>query len=249
MILDYLEALHELPTIDEVWSLLVRQMDDFGFDRLLYGFTRYRTSTSFGDRDDLLILSNHDDDYLQEFIDGGMYANAPMVNWAVHNVGACSWRWLAENRARLGDKERAVIRLNRKHGITAGYSISFKDISSRAKGAIGLVARAGMTQDDVDALWDEHGRVIVQINNATHLKLSSLPFTAPRRPLTQRQREVLEWVGDGKTTQDIATIMDLRPATIEKHLRLARETLQVETTAQAVLKASIHNQIFVLAEH
>ena len=64
--------------------------------------------------------------------------------------------------------------------------------------------------------------------------------------LTNRQREVLEWVGDGKTTQDIATIMDLTPATVEKHLRLARESLDVETTAQAVLKASFQNQIFLL---
>ncbi len=248
MILDYLETLHELQSIDEVWSHLVDHMDQYGFDRLLYGFTRYRTSKSFGDRDDILLLSNHDPDYLRKFVDGGMYANAPMVNWAAQNVGTCSWSWLAENFDHLDEKERQVVEYNRKCGILAGYSISFKDISSRAKGAIGLVARAGMSQDDVDALWREHGRVILQINNATHMKLSSLPFAALRRPLTRRQREVLEWVGDGKTTQDIATIMDLRPATVEKHLRLARETLQVETTAQAVLKAAIHNQIFLLVQ-
>jgi LuxR family transcriptional regulator len=38
--------------------------------------------------------------------------------------------------------------------------------------------------------------------------------------------------------------MGLTPATIEKHLRLARDALEVETTAQAVLKASMQNQIF-----
>ena len=54
--------------------------------------------------------------------------------------------------------------------------------------------------------------------------------------------------GDGKTTQDIAIIMGLTPATIEKHLRLAREVLEVETTAQAVLMASFRNQIFVVPE-
>jgi len=40
--------------------------------------------------------------------------------------------------------------------------------------------------------------------------------------------------------------LELTPATIEKHLRLARETLDVETTAQAVLKAAFYNQMFVL---
>jgi hypothetical protein len=41
-------------------------------------------------------------------------------------------------------------------------------------------------------------------------------------------------------------IMGLTSATVEKHLRLAREALAVDTTAQAVLKASFSNQMFVL---
>jgi LuxR family transcriptional regulator len=64
--------------------------------------------------------------------------------------------------------------------------------------------------------------------------------------LTARQREVLGWVGDGKTVQDIALLIGLTPATVEKHLRLARAALNVETTAQAVLKAAFQNQIFIL---
>jgi LuxR family transcriptional regulator len=103
-----------------------------------------------------------------------------------------------------------------------------------------------MRQHEVDAVWDEHGREITAINNVTHLRITSMPFASSRRALTPRQREALEWVGDGKTTQDIATIMGLTSATVEKHLRLAREALDVDTTAQAVLKASFQNQIFVL---
>jgi len=40
--------------------------------------------------------------------------------------------------------------------------------------------------------------------------------------------------------------LTLTPATVEKHLRLAREALDVETTAQAVLKAAFYNKMFVL---
>ena len=50
----------------------------------------------------------------------------------------------------------------------------------------------------------------------------------------------------GKTTQDISVIMELTPATVEKHLRKAREALAVETTAQAVVKAAFQNQIFLV---
>jgi LuxR family transcriptional regulator len=183
---------------------------------------------------------------MEKFIETGMYFNAPMVKWAAENVGACSWNWMEQHADALTDTERTVVEYNKSMGITAGYSISFKEISSRSKGAIGLVAKRGMSQNEVDALWVSEGRGIIQMNNVAHLKMTTFPFPTLRRPLTKRQREALEWVADGKTTQDIATIMGLTQPTIEKHLRLAREVLDVETTAQAVLKASYQNQIFLI---
>lgn len=245
---EVLEDIFGADSIEKVWEVLTASMAGFGFDRLIYGFTRYRTAHSLGDQQDLLILSNNDESYTTPFVQNGLFQSAPMVHWAANNVGACSWSQIAEwmTEGALSDEEKTVVEFNRKHGVTAGYTISFKDVSSRAKGAIGLIARAGMTQADADALWAEHGREITVIANTAHLKLICLPYTGNRRPLTARQREVLEWVGDGKTMQDIATIMGLTPATVEKHLRLAREALNVETTAQAVLKASYQNQIFML---
>ncbi len=140
-----------------------------------------------------------------------------------------------------------MMEFNRQMGVVAGYTISFRSLSMRAKGATALTAQAGTTQDDVDALWDEKGDEILLMNNMAHLKVLTLPYTGTRS-LTKRQREVLECVGDGKTTQDTADILGLTPATVEKHLRLAREALDVDTTAQAVLKASFQNQMFIIEE-
>ena len=81
--------------------------------------------------------------------------------------------------------------------------------------------------------------------NVKQMKLHTLRYSGAR-PLTKRQSEVLQWVGDGKTIQDIAILLDLIPATVEKYLRLAREALDVDTTAQALLKAAFSNQTFIL---
>jgi predicted NAD/FAD-dependent oxidoreductase len=48
----YLERLTEVQTIEELWDLHCRTMANYGFDRLLYGFTRFHTANSFGDRQD-----------------------------------------------------------------------------------------------------------------------------------------------------------------------------------------------------
>ncbi len=248
MILDYLEELHGLHTIDDVWSFHVDRMSEFGFSRLLYGYTRFQTEKSFGEREDLLLLTNHCVEYLRDFVDNGLYSDAPMVKWAAANVGARSWSWVTDNYDSLTKEERNIIEFNQSMDVIAGYSIGFQGVTSRSKGAIGLVAQSGTTQKEVDHLWAEKGREILQMNNVAHMKMTTFPFPTLRRPLTDRQRETLEWVGDGKTMQDIATIMGLTKPTIEKHLRLARESLDVETTAQAVLKASYQNQIYLLTK-
>jgi len=245
-VLDYLDALTNSRSLEEVWRLHCATMKDYGFDRLFYGFTRFKTENSLGSMDDAILLSNHAPAYFRRFIDEELYLHAPMTRWATQNTGACSWSWMAQHESELTDKQRAVLAFNRQIGVLAGYSISFSVASSRARGIISLTARPGLSQTEVDQLWAEHGRTIEVLNNIAHLKIISLPQITERPRLSHRQREVLEWVGDGKTNQDIATILGVRPATVEKHLRLAREKLDVETTAQAVLKASFLNQMFVL---
>lgn len=240
----HLERLTSARSVEELWDIHTNQMREYGFDRVMYGFTRYRTSSSLGDPQDWVLLSNQTADYMKTFFDEGLYYNAPMIRWALNNDGACSWRWMVEVD-NLSDAEKRVIAFNQKMGVTAGYTISFRSISERTKAATALTARAGLDQAAVDKTWAEHGNAIVVMNNVMHLKLLTLPYTGDRH-LTKRQREVLQWVGDGKTTQDIAILLGLTSATVEKHLRLAREALDVETTAQAVLKAAFYNQMFII---
>jgi len=239
-----LNSLLNAPGIEALWDMHCRQMAEFGFDRLLYGFTRYRTATTLGDPEDFVLLSNHNPTYTKGFIEGRLYADAPMVKWALKNDGACSWSHI--KTLNLSPEEQRVLAFNKAQDVTAGYSVSFKSVSPRAKGAIALTAKPDISQDEVDALWADKGETITALNTVVHLRILSLPYNAPGRALTKRQREVLEWVGDGKTVQDTALLMDLTPATVEKHLRLARDALSVETTAQAVLKAAFQNQMFIV---
>lgn len=244
-ILDDIATITHARDTDTVWAVLTARLGNVGFDRLIYGLTRSRTAHGFGDPRDMLILSSHEPAYVDRFIDEGMYFHAPMVKWCQENVGACSWNWIPRNITHLTAAERRVVNFNLRMGVEAGYSISFPYSTQRSRGAMSLTARRGTGQALVDAIWASHGAHILGLCNVAHLKFMSLPHNGQRRPLTSRQREVLEWVGDGKTTADIACIMGLTQATIEKHLRLARETLDVDTTAQAVLKAASHNQMFL----
>jgi LuxR family transcriptional regulator len=131
-----------------------------------------------------------------------------------------------------------VCRFNRSHGIRSGYAISFPRATHRTGHGIGLSSTT-MDQDAADAVWRDWGERIQLLNHVAHLAIRTLPYDPHGRRLTPRQREVLMLIAEGKTVQDVALVVGRTPATIEKHLRLAREALDVETTAQAISKLTL----------
>jgi len=56
-------------------------------------------------------------------------------------------------------------------------------------------------------------------------------------PVTQREREVLEWLAAGKTDREIGEILGMSPRTVQKHLQHIYEKLGVETRTAAVMRA------------
>jgi len=245
-VLTLLSRIAEGTAVRPVWETATGFFARLGFGRVNYGFTRFLSDRSIGDPEDAVFLTTADAEYARRYFAGGLYARTPAFRWAQQNTGACTWRWVQEalERGELSADETAAVRQNAAMGIRAGVTVSFPEASSRAKGALGLIADPGIDHDGVDVIWARDGDAIMAVANMMHLKIVNLPGAMRRRPLTQRQREALEWVADGKTTQDVALLMGVSTAMVEKHLRLAREALDVETTAQAVAKAALLNMIF-----
>jgi len=242
-----MNAIAQAVSIEQVWQSLVGILSRIGFDLVNYGYasdvSRFRRGNIGGG----FYLSTWPRPLTRSYFEGGLYARTPMFRWATLNQGVCSWGWSYEERraGRLSDDEcRALDEISRL-GLRAGITISFVPTSSRGKAAMGLGAPRYMDHEDVDSLWACVGDKVMALCNMAHLRLIQMPLPSGAEPLTGRQREILEWVADGKTMQDISLLTRLSQSAVEKHLRNIRERLQVETTAQAVARASFLNQLFV----
>lgn len=55
--------------------------------------------------------------------------------------------------------------------------------------------------------------------------------------ISKREKEVLQWVRDGKTNMEIAQILELSPLTVKNHIQNIRAKLGVHTRGQAVARA------------
>jgi LuxR family transcriptional regulator len=245
-LLSFLNRIAASTSINEAWDLAGTYFGQLGFGRINYGFTRFRHLKTIGDPDDALFLSTCDAAYVQRYFADGFYAKTPAFRWAERNSGACTWSWVkaAFDAGHLSAEEMGAVRQNAAMGVIAGISVSFPEVSFRSKGALGLIADPCLDHDAVDAIFALRREEIMAVANMMHLTIMQLPQLSRHRALSPRQREALEWVADGKTTQDVAMLMGVSPAMVEKHLRLAREALAVETTAQAVAKGALLNMIF-----
>ncbi|MEZ5754493.1 MAG: LuxR family transcriptional regulator [Paracoccaceae bacterium] len=245
-VLSLLSRIAEATTVRSVWDLATGHFAGLGFGRVNYGFTRFLGERGIDNPEDAVFLTTADADYVRHYFASGLFARTPAFRWAQQNSGACTWGWIdaAFRKGELSADEAAAVEQNARMGITAGLTVSFPETSTRSKGALGMIADPGLDHAAVDAIWEANRQEILALANMMHLKIVNMPGANGRRPLTQRQREALEWVADGKTTQDVAVLMGVSPAMVEKHLRLAREALEVETTAQAVAKAALLNMIF-----
>ncbi|WP_408646091.1 LuxR C-terminal-related transcriptional regulator [Zymobacter palmae] len=55
--------------------------------------------------------------------------------------------------------------------------------------------------------------------------------------LSEREKEVLKWSGDGKTADEIAQILNLSHSTINFHLRKTMYKLNAPNKTNAIVKA------------
>ena len=79
---DYLHFVSNAPTLEDLWATHTEKMAEYGFDRLIYGFTQFRTETSLGDPEDFVILSNHPPANTEGCVMGGP-----------DSIGCCSEEW------------------------------------------------------------------------------------------------------------------------------------------------------------
>lgn len=245
--LSQINGIAEASGIDQVWTRLVASLGAYGFERVNYGLTRGRVGMSIGDPHDVLFLSTHALERVRQHHVSGFYLKTPEYRWVLENVGAVSWGWTRSERAlgRLSPEECEAMDTVAAQRRRAGFSVSFAEGSQRSKGAMGLAAKQNVSQEALDRHWPRIADPVVALCNMAHFKISQLPLPVPCADLSARQRELLEWVADGKTMQDIRVLTGLSVSAVEKHLRKARDALGVETTAQAVAKAAFLNQMFV----
>jgi len=213
---------------DEEFDELLQDIADFlGFRFILYCFTR--TSYCKGYGINLHNVSNPSE-WMLEYGLNGYINNDPVrieaeqrLERGIRNMFIL---WDSYDRE-LSPEELHIIERRKFFGLNYGFSI-FSD--SKPKDFSFLVSFA-----DSKKQVDERTAVVMNIL-MPHLTVirKRLEMIKLVSSLTDREKEVADWIADGKTSWEIATIMPISENTVKFHTKRIFHKLGVSNKQQAI---------------
>lgn len=240
---DIHQALTEGQSVREKWNILTTFMARHGADVINYAVL----NTLIDERSVARVtqFSNMDSSWVEYYLDQKMDLDDPHV----HYLRECHHRPYRFDEAAVRrlehEKGREVLLMAADAGLKSQLSVIAADpkgardpiggmtIGSSVRSLDYFKAIAGKEDMLLSAALIFHNHCIGEIRREQ----------VGAQSLTRRERDVMAYVALGLRASRIGETMGLAEVTVEMHLRNARRKLRAATTAQAVARAMIFQEI------
>lgn len=226
------EGLHALlshPTEQEFFDYCSRGASALGFDHCSFGIA---TALPMG-QPKILILNNYPRAWWDQYQAQNYVAVDPTIHHAVTSTKPLLWSRLAFTaQPAMWDDVTA-------HGLNQGWGQPTRD-EHGTKGMLTLARGSGDISEEELSVKSERMNYIAQMMMAG-LTSIVLPKVSPeyRCNLSPREKEVLRWAADGKTTYEISRILTLSNSAVNFHIKNTMIKLNANNKTHAVLKAAM----------
>ncbi|WP_158258099.1 helix-turn-helix transcriptional regulator [Sphingopyxis lindanitolerans] len=188
----------------------------------------------------LINMNNYPSDYAAEYFGGLYHRDDPVVHACIAANACFTWCELAD-LIELGQRHREFLERGEYHGVTNGITVP----------AFVLGERSGSCNFCSPRIPD-----LAQRHIGTVQIVGSFAFQTARRiaggrrlrqvrvgRLRSRWLDCIILAGQGKSNTDIATILDLSPATVKTYIEAACARYEVHNRTQLVIAAVLDGEI------
>ena len=223
----------EEESADRIHARVERLVEDMGLDRFAFAL---RTSPRGGNTGNgLEAITNYPDEWVAHYLGCRYELLDPVFDMAKHSNRPFFWgggRFLRD----LRKPQRAIFNEAREFGLIAGLAIPIHGADGRS----GFFTVAGDAPGRVRAAVSvEHERLFAAAFDLYDFMLSQLPDrnTGPAAGLSIRERECLLWTAEGKTAEEVASILGLSVFTVNRHASNAAQKLGCANKHHAAIRA------------
>jgi DNA-binding CsgD family transcriptional regulator len=203
-----------------------------GYDRVVYSLItdhpRLGKPAGHG------IQRNYPDDWMKHYMERGYFHIDPVPKQALKSSLPFTWDRLIEQSS-LTDQEMQVMQEAREAKLLDGVGLPIYGIGGEIAG-LGLASSTGGIAPDRNMLCTLM-LLAHQFHYAYSVEGEKPPVRDPADLLTAKEKEVLYWLAEGKTQEEIGQIMSISANTVKFHTKSIFGKLEVSEKTLAVVKA------------
>jgi len=202
------------------------------------GYDYYFFCNYFPTLDRVLISSNFPSEWLDRYKSLGYAAIDPTARHCLTDSCFIDWRNIVYSCGTAGLSERNFINEAKSFGLNTGLSIPIHGVGAET----GMLSLASSQIRGSAEEFDGLGlQAIAQSMNLSMKEVFQVPIKNLSTKLSSREDECMAWTAKGKTSWEIARILDISKNTVIFHLRNSIKKLEATNRTQAVAKAiSLH---------
>lgn len=223
---DFVIATNTAETPEEVYQLLIDVLEGFGYDRTLYSFLTPHKELSIQAGHG--IVRSYPESWMEHYFARDYYSIDPVITECFRTNRPFLWDELP-----MDTLQKRMMDESKEATLFDGVGLPIHGMN-REVAAFGIASSSGKVETPPHVLSLIHAYVF-QFHQAYTDKLANLE--KPAVDLTKKEREVLSWMAEGKTLQEIGDIMCLSEDTIRYYLKGLYRKLGANQRTLAVVKA------------
>lgn len=228
MAFDLIDELDGLTTVEQVMGRFALTLADFGYTSFLITGVPEPPQRL----EPYILLNGWPKGWTEHYCRSNYYRDDPVAGWCRRTINPFEWSDVRVDPER-SPKAAEVMNIARDFGLKKGFLVPIV----RGSGFQACVTMAGERPD----YEPRAKRALHLISMYAHTRCAALLGYGPdgqrRHALTVREREVLAWTAEGKSSWEIGEILDLSERTVNWHAEQAKKKLDAVNRTQAVIKA------------
>lgn len=213
------------------FTTLQKAASNLGFEYCAYGVRPIYPMYSHK----LQVINNYPDDWNAVYLTNNYFEVDPTVQHGLRSTQALFWEDDVFKSAPYFWEEAKSFGIN--------YGISQSQID--AHGRIGMLTFASSNENYNSKILLLQTPSLIWLSQLAHTRLSEylMPYEVidTDYQLTKREKDILRWTAEGKTSNEIAMLMSISDRTVNFHVNNILKKLSVSNKTAATVKALVLN--------